>query len=189
VRRGALLAAAGAALLAGGCRDPYGAEPATQDGERPSRPPAATRLPEGELPGRVPAREQRRRVQQAQGRPAHSRRAAARAFAVDYTNWTGATVGRRFRTLARRAVGQARQDMQQAAASAGRDPQLADTSVANRGRVEGVVPQPDDWLLVVCREQTAPGQTDSAPPRYRVYRAHTTARAGGFVVDRWRVEP
>ena len=165
-------------LAASGCSDPYTSQP----------PESADGTPEGEVPGRVPAME-RQRLRQASGELSPTPQAAARAFALAYLNWTATTVARRYRALSREAIGQARQELLQTAASAGTDPQPVGTRVANRGTVSGVIEQPGGWMLVVSHERLTPGGGQTEPPRHRVYRVHAAPQAGGFVVDHWQGQP
>lgn len=166
--RSVALVLAAAALA--GCSDPYTAEPA----------PSTT--PDGEIPGRIPQAE-RERLERSQ-RPARTSDEAIRRHATLVTNWTGQNVVSQYRAAARAAVGQARRDTEQTAASVQNDPALsASSSVAN---IVGVIAQAGGWTLVITRERLTP---DSGPARFRVYRAHTRRVAGGFAVDAWEPQP
>lgn len=166
------------ALAAGlsACSDPY------HDAANARRPTPVT--PPGELPGRIPARE-RQALSQPRTPAARTQRDALRRYAELVTNWTGASVERRFQQAARTAVGQARRDAEQTAASAGADPQLTDDT-ASQGELVAIVRQPRGWALVITREQLRP---DTGPARYRIYRAHAARVRGGFAVDAWEPQP
>jgi hypothetical protein len=84
-----------------------------------------------------------------------------RAFAASYINWTWQDVTRRMALLARASIGQARAEMQLAAAQAGRDSTIARAQISNRGVVEAVGPLAGhaDQLVVVTRESTSAAQS------------------------------
>jgi hypothetical protein len=157
-----------------GCSDPYAA--------RPTATPSAT-LPAGELPGSVPD-EERRALSTPRGRPAPNTEAALRRYAQLLTNWTSNTVADQYRRASELAIGQARRDAEQTAASAGSDAQLRGTS--SDARTAAVVSQAGGWSLVITRERLTP---DAGPARYRIYRAHTRPVDGGVAVDRWEPQP
>jgi hypothetical protein len=171
-----LCAALALAACLTGCSDPYN-DAGNSDRPTPDTPP-------GEQPGRIPARE-RHELSQPRTPAARTQREALRRYAQLVTNWSGANIERRLQHAARAAVGQARRDAEQAAASAGADPQLTDDT-ASRGELVAVVRQPGGWALVITREQLRP---DTGPARYRIYRAHTITVPGGVAVDAWEAQP
>lgn len=178
-----------AAALAG-CSDPYASPPRETTDSR-SSPATQTRISgpnSGELPGRIPARD-RARLNSPRRPGARTPDAAVRAFASAATNWTATTLPEQQRQLAERAVGQARQDAEQLAATAAHDPQLTDATTRSASVVAGLITGRDGWTLVVVRERLTTGA--GAPPdlRYRIYRAHTTPTNDGVAVDRWEPEP
>jgi hypothetical protein len=180
-RRAHAAAALALAVALAGCSDPY--VPADPHG--PARPTAApTRVP-GELPGRIPQRD-RAALNHPQTTPAATADAALQRYARLLTNWRADTVSARYRQAAGQAVGQARRDAEQTAASAARDAQLIDAGTTSRGETIAVIPQRSGWALVVTREQLSP---DAGPVRYRVYRAHTRRVSGGVAVDAWEPQP
>jgi hypothetical protein len=166
------------AACLGACSDPY--NDSTDSRQRSGE----SDTPPGELPGRIPTRE-RQALRDPQAPAARSQRQALRHYAELVTNWTGADVERRFRAAARAAVGQARRDAEQTAASAGADPQLTGET-ASQGQFVAIARQPRGWALVITRERITP---DAGPARYRIYRAHTTRVRGGVAVDAWEAQP
>jgi alkylhydroperoxidase/carboxymuconolactone decarboxylase family protein YurZ len=179
-----------AATALTGCSDPYATAP-RETNDSPSSPPTENRLSgpsSGELPGRIPARD-RARLNSPKRPGTRTPDAAVRAYASAATNWTATTLPEQQRELAELAVGQARQDAEQLAATATHDPQLTDATTRSTGAVAGLMAGGDGWTLVVVRERLTIGA--GAPPdvRYRIYRAHTTPTNDGVAVDQWEPEP
>ena len=56
----------------------------------------------------------------------------------------------------------------------------------SRSELVAIVDQPDGWALVITHERLDPAESTA---RYRVYRGHTRAVAGGVAVDAWEPQP
>jgi hypothetical protein len=119
---------------------------------------------------------------------------AVAAFATAYTNWNARTVAADMAALARRSVGQARSEMELAAAQTGSDYELQRGGIANRGTVEAVsrLSGPGNRYVVVTRERTSATATDAyqgLQPAWHVAVA-TVARIGPgrWAVSGWQPE-
>lgn len=191
-----VLALLACAALGGiGCDDPYRSETAgPAPGGQRSGPavPRPERLPDppgsGELPGRVPSAllDEPGDFPEAGRTPAETLRLAARL----YGNWTSVTAADRLERLARLCVGQARAELDQAAAQAEVDPQQRHARA--RASVEAV---DVDGIgarlaaLVVTRQRVrAPGLPDQGW-RYQVTTAQVERRGPKWVIAQWLVQP
>ena len=115
---------------------------------------------------------------------------AVRTFASAYINWTADTVAADMRALAARSVGQARSELELAAAQTASDYELRRGGIANSGTVEAVVQVPGrhDQYLVVTRESTTATNTtayDGLRPAWHVALATVTRVGGGWAVSGW----
>ncbi len=116
------------------------------------------------------------------------------AFAAIYINWSAQSVAAQMSELALASVGQARSEMALAAAQTGRDSQLRQAGVANRGTVEAVAPLPGqhDRYVVVTRESTSAANTtayQNLAPAWHVTIATVLELAPGrWVVSGWQPE-
>jgi hypothetical protein len=115
-------------------------------------------------------------------------------FANAYINWTARSVAADMAALARQSVGQARSEMELAAAQTGSDYELQRGGIANSGTVEAVAPLggPGKRYVVVTREQTTATATDAYQglhPAWHVAVA-TVARLGPgrWAVSGWQPE-
>ena len=120
--------------------------------------------------------------------------AAVAAFAAAYINWNARTVAADMLALAGRSVGQARSEMELAAAQTGSDYELQRGGIANGGTVEAVarLSGPGNRYVVVTREQTTATATSAyqgLQPAWHVAVA-TVARLGPsrWVVSGWQPE-
>lgn len=119
-------------------------------------------------------------------------RAALERYARLYLNWTAAGLVTRQRQLAALAVGQARAQALQAAASAARDPKLTRSHVINTGQLIAITPghgaAAGRWVLV-CRETTTgTGDYTALPAALHVIYAQLTQTPTGWIVSRWSPE-
>ena len=198
MRRAATIAVIG--VVAGGCASlaPTPAPTATQT-QTQTRPPTATTSSTGstnpaiaraqathEYPGPAPQR------QSAPG--SASAPSAVAAFANAYINWDARTVAADMAALAQRSVGQARSEMELAAAQTGSDYELQRGGIANSGTVEAVarLSGPTNRYVVVTREQTTATATNAyqgLQPAWHVAVA-TVAQVGPgrWAVSGWQPE-
>ena len=92
--------------------------------------------------------------------------------------------------LAAISLGQARAQAQQAAVSAARDPQLATSRVANRGRVIAIAPGQADaagqWVIVTSEQTTGQGDYQGLPATLHIIYAQLTSTRQGWVVSGWQ---
>lgn len=131
--------------------------------------------------------------------PQHARGAgspvqAVGTFARIYINWTAQSVAGQMAELARASVGQARSEMELAAAQTARDPQLRAAGIANRGMVESVAPlagTPDRYVVVTLESTSA---TDTSAYQGLAAAWHVTVATvieqspGRWVVSNWQPE-
>jgi hypothetical protein len=120
--------------------------------------------------------------------------AAVAAFATAYINWNARTVAADMQALAGRSVGQARSEMELAAAQTGSDYELQRGGIANSGTVDAVarLSGSGNRYVVVTREQTTATATDAyqgLQPAWHVAVA-TVARLGPgrWAVSGWQPE-
>jgi hypothetical protein len=114
-------------------------------------------------------------------------------FARAYINWTAATVAADMQTLADRSVGQARSELQLAAAQTASDYELQRGGIANSGTVEAVdrLPGRREQYVVVTREMTSATNTTAYQglrPAWHVAVATVVRQRGGWVVSDWQPE-
>jgi hypothetical protein len=120
--------------------------------------------------------------------------AAIRAFASQYINWQADTVAAQMWALAAHSVGQARSEMQLAAAHTAGDYELQRGGIANSGTVEAIAPlrAHRGQYVVVTREQTtATGTTAYQGLRPAWHLALATVvqlKPGQWAVSRWQPE-
>jgi hypothetical protein len=87
---------------------------------------------------------------------------AVSQFAGAYINWDAGSVSADMQALARQSVGQARSEMELAAAQTGSDYELQRGGIANSGTVEVVAPlpgQPGSYVVVTRERTTATATT------------------------------
>ena len=118
-------------------------------------------------------------------------------FTTTYINWTAGDVARQMSALARASIGQARSEMQLAAAETRGDSTLRQGGIANQGVVEAVAPlaRRADQYVVVTRETTTASATDAyqgLAPAWHVTIATLTPRGSGrnrsWVISGWQPE-
>jgi hypothetical protein len=126
--------------------------------------------------------------------PAAGPLAAVRSFARRYINWRADTVTAQMRALAAQSVGQARSEMELAAAHTAGDYELRRGGVANSGTVEAIAPLTGRRLayVVVTLERTTATATTAYQglrPAWHLALA-TVARLpdGGWAVSGWQPE-
>lgn len=115
---------------------------------------------------------------------------AVRAFASAYINWTADTVSSDMQELASRSAGQARSELELAAAQTASDYELRRGGVANSGTVEAIAPLPGArrQYVVVTRESTTATNTtayDGLRPAWHVALATVTRVGNGWAVSGW----
>jgi hypothetical protein len=120
--------------------------------------------------------------------------AAVAAFANAYINWNAETVAADMQTLAGQSVGQARSEMELAAAQTGSDYELRRGGIANSGTVEAVAALGGTGgrYVVVTRERTTATATSAYQglrPAWHVALA-SVARVGPgrWAVSGWQPE-
>lgn len=119
---------------------------------------------------------------------------AVTAFASAYINWDARTVASDMQVLAQQSIGQARSEMELAAAQTASDYELRRGGIANAGVVETVAALPGSpgRYVVVTRERTTATATDAYQglrPAWHVALA-TVVRvgAGRWAVSGWQPE-
>jgi hypothetical protein len=185
-----------AALGGVGCDDPYRTGPAaparaTQRPVPPARPPSeqlADAPASGELPGRVPSAllDEPRDFPEAGRTPAETLHLAARL----YGNWTSADAAAQLERLARLCVGQARAELDQAAAQAGADPQQR--QARSRASVEAVDVDGTNarrTALVVTRQRVRAPDLPDRGWSYQVTTAQIERRGPKWVIAQWLPQP
>ena len=187
-----LAAILAAAVLAGcGISDPYAGKPtstSTSISTATSTPATTNADPSPERGGTIPpaARAAQARLATAAGRP--TPQAALERYARLYVNWTAATIEPIQQQLAKLSLGQARAEALQAAASYARDQTLAQSRVANSGRLIAVTPSLDaggQWVIVTSEQTTGAGDYSGLPPTLHVIYAQVTRAQAGWVVSEW----
>lgn len=119
---------------------------------------------------------------------------AIRRFAGRYINWQADTVTQRMRSLAAQSVGQARSEMELAAAHTAGDYELQRGGIANRGTVEAIAPLSGHagQYVVVTREQTTATATsayDGLRPGWHLALATVVQLpTGHWALSRWQPE-
>jgi hypothetical protein len=119
--------------------------------------------------------------------------AAPRALLRRYTtlsiNWTSATLAGRQRQLARMAVGGARAQALQTAASYGAGSTLQRSRVADRGQITSIAagdgPRRGWWVITTQETTTGTGDYRGLPAQAHVYDAHLTSTRHGLAVSTW----
>ena len=120
--------------------------------------------------------------------------AAVAAFANAYINWNAQTVAADMQTLAGQSIGQARSEMELAAAQTGSDYELQRGGIANSGTVEAVAPLsgPGGRYVVVTRERTTATATNAyqgLQPAWHVAVATVASVGPGrWAVSGWQPE-
>jgi hypothetical protein len=127
-------------------------------------------------------------------RSAESPVAAIRSFAREYINWQAGTVTAQMRALAAQSVGQARSEMELAAARTAGDYELRRGGVANSGTVEAVAALTGhrlEYVVVTLERTTATATTayQGLRPAWHLALA-TVARLpdGRWEVSGWQPE-
>jgi hypothetical protein len=120
--------------------------------------------------------------------------AAIRSFARQYINWTADTVTARMRALASQSVGQARSEMQLAAASTAGDYELQRGGIANSGTVQAIAPliaRRNQYVVVTLERTTATATTayEGLRPAWHLALATVVQLStGAWAVSRWQPE-
>jgi hypothetical protein len=134
------------------------------------------------------------RAPQTATRPAAGPLAAVRSFARQYINWRADTVTAQMRALAAQSVGQARSEMELAAAHTAGDYELRRGGVANSGTVEAIAPLTGhrlEYVVVTLERTTATATTayEGLRPAWHLALA-TVARLrdGRWAVSGWQPE-
>jgi hypothetical protein len=193
------IAMAALALAGCGITDPYRGDPgpaATTSTSTSTTPVTAADNgdPAPERGGTIPAAAARAQqtLAAAAAAAAATPRAALGRYARLYLNWTAAGLVTRQRQLAALALGQARAQALQAAASAARDPELTRSHVANTGQLIAITPGQGAavgrWVLV-CRETTTgAGDYAGLPAAVHIIYAQLTHTRTGWTVTQWSPE-
>jgi hypothetical protein len=125
---------------------------------------------------------------------AASPQAAILAFATAYINWSAATVTADLGRLARASVGQARAELQLAAAETSGDDELHRSGIANHGTVEAIASlrgQPGRYAVVTRESTSAAASTayQGLAPAWHITVATARRQAGrGWVLSGWQPE-
>ena len=165
-------AAVGICLTACGVADPYVDRHAPASAQRSHLPEEARRLPVRVRVPRISA-----------GRDP---RAAARAFALAWTNWSWRRIATSERRRAALATGPLREQIAQDAAAAVHDTTLARDRIENRGEVLAIDVQVGGRTYVLMREtNTSAGLDAIGDSAIRVYRATVARAARGWLVAAW----
>ncbi|MGI8921184.1 MAG: hypothetical protein ACR2HD_05860 [Solirubrobacteraceae bacterium] len=120
--------------------------------------------------------------------------AALHNFAGLYINWDARTVTEHMRALARTSIGQARAEMQLAAANTAQDYELRRGGIVNSGTVEAIAALRGtrDRYVVVTLERTTASNTnayDGLRPAWHVALATVVQESpGAWVVSSWLPE-
>ena len=184
-----LLSVLGAAAIAGcGIPDPYAASQPTATSTATSTVVATNVDPAPERGGTIPAnaRAAESRVAAAASRPTPE--AALEQYARLYVNWDAKSVVDVQHVLAALSTGQARAQALQAAASYTRDQTLAQSGVANSGRLVAITPSlttSGQWVLVTSEQTTGRRDYSGLPPTLHVIYAGLTRTPSGWVVSEW----
>jgi hypothetical protein len=185
----AILAAA--ALTGCGISDPYAGKPpsTSRSTSTATSTPATTNAdPPPERGGTISpaARVAQARLAAGAGRP--TPQAALERYARLYVNWTAATIEPIQQQLATLSIGEARAQALQAAASYARDQTLAQSRVANSGRLIAITPSLDaggQWVIVTSEHTTGAGDYSGLPPTLHVIYAQVARAQAGWVVSEW----
>jgi len=150
---------------------------------------AAAGDPPSERGGTIPPGAQAAQSKLVAGASSVTPRAALERYASLYVNWQASNLVARQRQLASRSLGLARAQALQAAASAGRDPQLTKSQVANQGQLiaitEGTGAAAGEWVLVTRERTTGQGDYAGLPASLHVIYAQLTHTNHGWVVIQW----
>ena len=176
-------------LTACGISDPYGGTTTVKSASTGTSATSATNAdPAPERGGTIPsgARAAQSRVSAGAAQPTPE--AALQRYAHLYVNWTAASVVALQRELASLSQGQARAQAVQAAASYSRDQTLAQSGVADSGRLIAITPNlttPGQWVLVTSEQTTGKGDYSGLPPTLHVIYAQVTHAPNGWVISEW----
>jgi hypothetical protein len=195
-RTAAIVLLASTVFAATGCDDPYRTEPAAPGtAAREPAPAVASPLQQrsdppasGELPGRVPRGllDEPHAFPEAGHTPAETLRLAARL----YGNWNSANAAHQLERLAGLCVGQARAELDLAAAQAGADPQQR--QARSRASVEAVEVDGTSArreALVVTRQRIQAADLPAQGWRYQVTTAQIERRGPKWVISKWLAQP
>jgi hypothetical protein len=120
--------------------------------------------------------------------------AAIRSFATKYINWQADGVTQRMRSLAAQSVGQARSEMELAAAQTAGDYELQRGGIANSGTVEAIAPlrgHEHEYVVITLERTTATATTayQGLRPAWHLALATVVQLAsGGWALSRWQPE-
>jgi hypothetical protein len=182
-----------ACVLAGcGLSDPYqhhAATSTTRSSTHSTTTPADLPDPPSERGGQIPESARAAEDHPAAGAGAPSARAAVERYTRLYVNWSAGKLVADQRHLAHISIGAARQQAQQAAASASTDTQLTADHVSNTGQVvsatPGAGPAAGQWVIVTSEKTAGNGDYAGLPPAVHVTYAKVTHTDQGWVISQW----
>jgi hypothetical protein len=187
------------ALALGGCgfSDPYQSTTASSatarsstTGARDTRTTGDRRDPPPERGGTIPRAAQGAQRKLVAGAGRSSQQAALERYAAVYLNWDAVHVIALQRELASISLGQARAQALQAAASAGRDRQLTDSKVSNRGQViaiaSGHATAAGQWVIVTSEQTSGQSAYQGLPATLHIIYAQLARTSQGWVVSEWQ---
>jgi hypothetical protein len=115
--------------------------------------------------------------------------AMLRRYALLSINWRSHTLAGQQRELARLAVGGARAQALQTAASYGAGSALRRSRVANRGQITSIAtgqgPRHGWWIVTTQENTTGIGDYSGQPAQTHVYAARLTHTAHGWEISTW----
>lgn len=116
-------------------------------------------------------------------------RAALRRYALISVNWTSKTLATHEHQLSRLAVGGARAQALQTAASYGAGSSLQHSRVANRGQITSIAagqgPRRGWWLITTQEKTTGSGDYSGQPTQAHLYAARLSHTPRGWKVSTW----
>ena len=189
----AAAALATAGVLAGcGLSDPYQKHAATSTAHSSvtsTTTPADLPDPPSERGGQIPASAKAAEDHPAAGAGAPRPRAAVQRYARLYINWSAGQLAANQRKLAQISIGAARQQAQQAAASASTDTQLTADHVSNSGQVVSATPgdgsATGQWVIVTSEKTAGKGDYAGLPTAVHVTYAKVDHTDQGWVISQW----
>jgi hypothetical protein len=197
----AATAVAAAGLLAGcGLSNPYqpstpslsSRATATTSTTSASTTPADAGDPAPERSGTIPGAANHAQDRTGAGVGSPTARAAVNRYAELYVNWTAGSLVANQRKLAAISIGAARQQAQQAAASAPTDTTLTADQVSNTGEVvsaqPGAGPATGEWVIVTSEKTLGKGDYAGLPPAVHVTYAKVAHTDQGYVISQWTAQ-
>jgi ABC-type glycerol-3-phosphate transport system substrate-binding protein len=120
---------------------------------------------------------------------ADSTRAVLRQYTRLSINWTSTTLASEQRQLARLAVGGARAQALQTAASYNSGSTLQRSHIADRGRITSIAPgegpRAGQWVITTQETTTGQGDYRGLPAQAHIYIARLTHTTDGWAVSSW----